>query len=50
MYSCYIATLSDNALLSRPPLRFARQLTRIPLTDEISPDPTDSNLNGSTCF
>ena len=49
MYSCYISTLSDNALLSRPPLRFARQLTRIPLTNEIATDPTDSNLNGSTC-
>ena len=37
MYTCFTSQLADNTLASRPALRTAREITRLPTTPEICP-------------
>jgi len=37
MYTCFTSQLADNTLATRPPLRTARAITRLPTTEEICP-------------
>lgn len=37
MYTCFTSQLADNTLATRPPLRTAREITRLPTTPEICP-------------
>jgi len=37
LYTCYTSKLADNAVLDRPALRTARDVVRLPTTDEICP-------------